>query len=539
MKIEIYIENARNYQFENGELWFKGFLHNWEAFFTAIKNISLSNKKNTYDQLLLIIEKLDGQFSFVFRSNEITIAVCDRIRSHPLFYSSKNDKFYITDRAQNIKNILGSPRLNKKAITCIKMSGYAYGNNTIYEELYQLPAGNILKVNNSNARSDISRYYNYSPWKSNEYNLKYPKKDLSDLMLNMYEKLIKSINGRSICISLSAGLDSRAIVSGLHHLGYKKVKCFSYGLQNNYEATAGKKIAEKLNYPYYFIKKTPAIMRASFQSDQYKEFTHYTDTYASTPPLHQFYSVKKLKEAGFVSEEDIFINGYSGDFLTGGHITQEIKDANLFDTLKRKENILQHIITKHYSLWENQKDLENTKLIKEIAWEQLNHIFESETKEIIDYAICENFEWKNRQTLYSMNQPRIYEYWGHDWRLPLWDYDFMDFWEKVPLSLKFNQKLYRETLFENNWGDVWQNSHYPVYRSPSYLTPIRAILYIAMLPLGRKRWEDVNKRYFDYWTEILCYMGIVNYGKVIRDKRGYRHAISWLTELYLNDKGVL
>ena len=194
------------------------------------------------------------------------------------------------------------------------MSGYAYENYTIYENLYQLPAGYALKVNNNNLRSDITRYYTYSPWKSKEYDLNHPKKELSDVMLNMYEKLIQSIDGRSICISLSAGLDSRAIVSGLHHLGYKNVKCFSYGLQNNYEAAAGKKIAEKLNYPYYFIKKTPAIMRDSLHSDEYKEFIQYADTCASTPPVHQFYSVKTLKEVGFASEEDVFINGYSGDF---------------------------------------------------------------------------------------------------------------------------------------------------------------------------------------------------------------------------------
>ena len=539
MKVEIHIENSRKYQFENGELWFMGFLHNWHTFFTAIENFSFSNKSNDFNDFKLIIEKLDGQFSFVFRSNEITVAVCDRIRSHPLFYGSKNDNFYITDRALKLKNILGKPSLNKKAVTCLMMSGYAYENHTIYKNLYQLQAGDILKVSNNKLSSDIDSYYNYSPWKSKEHNLNNPNKELSDVMLNMYEKLIQSIDGRSICISLSAGLDSRAIVSGLHHLGYKNVKCFSYGLQNNYEAAAGKKIAEKLNYPYYFIKKTPAIMRNSLHSDEYKKFTQYADTCASTPPVHQFYSVKTLKELGFASEEDVFINGYSGDFLTGGSITQKIKDASLFNSSKRRDNILQHIISKHYSLWENQKSSENINLLKEIVWEQLNHLFDTDSNGIPDYAICENFEWKNRQTLYSMNQPRIYEFWGHDWRLPLWDHDFMDFWEKVPLSLKFNQKLYRETLFENNWGDVWQNTKYPVYRSPGYITPIRAILYLATRPFGRKIWEELNKRYFDYWMEILCYMGVVEYRKVIKDRRGYRHAISWLTELYLNDKGVL
>ena len=43
MKVEIQIENCRKYQFEYGELWFTGFLHNWNEFFTTIKNISIDN----------------------------------------------------------------------------------------------------------------------------------------------------------------------------------------------------------------------------------------------------------------------------------------------------------------------------------------------------------------------------------------------------------------------------------------------------------------------------------------------------------------
>ena len=52
--------------------------------------------------------------------------------------------------------------------------------------------------------------------------------------------------------------------------------------------------------------------------------------------------------------------------------------------------------------------------------------------------------------------------------------------------------------------------------------------------IGRDNWKKFDKKVFYYWTEILCKMGVVSYSKVLLDNRGYRNAISWLTEDYLD-----
>jgi asparagine synthase (glutamine-hydrolysing) len=539
MKVEIQIENCRKYQFENGELWFVGFLHNWNEFFTTIKNISIDINNNSNHIIQSLIEKMDGQFSFVYKCNMFTISVCDRIRSHPLFYISKNEILYISDRALKLKNSLGLTVINEKAVLCLRMSGYTYKNYTIYENLYQLPAGHLLNADHVKNKSNIFQYYNYSPWKAKTISVERPKKELTHLTLKVLKKLIDSINGRPICISISAGLDSRCIVSGLSKLGYKDVKCFSYGLKNNFEAVAGEKIAEKLNYPYYFVNKTPTIMKEMFQSADYRKYLQTADTCAATTNVHQFYAVKKLKEAGFASKDDVFVNGYSGDFLAGDHIPKNLRDTHFFDFATRKENMLNYIITKHYSLWEDLKNPKNVSLIKEIILEEFGELFSAESSGELDYAFYENYEWKNRQTLFAMNQPRIYEFWGYDWRFPLWDYEFIDFWEKVPLELKLNRNLFYETFFENNWGSVWQDFDCPIYKSPRYLALIKNVIHFIMFPWGQKKFEKINKKYFFYWMENLSYMGIVDYKRVIKDKRGYRHAISWLTDSYLEEKGIL
>jgi hypothetical protein len=41
-----------------------------------------------------------------------------------------------------------------------------------------------------------------------------------------------------------------------------------------------------------------------------------------------------------------------------------------------------------------------------------------------------------------VNSLRAYEFWGHDWRIPFWDHELMDFFMRVPLELRIGKKLY-------------------------------------------------------------------------------------------------
>ena len=82
------------------------------------------------------------------------------------------------------------------------------------------------------------------------------------------KKSIKEVNGKTVIIPLSAGLDSRLIASGLKHFNYKNVKCFSYGLKNNYEAKMSKKISEKLGYEWAFVEINHTA-RKFYQSKKY------------------------------------------------------------------------------------------------------------------------------------------------------------------------------------------------------------------------------------------------------------------------------
>ena len=56
------------------------------------------------------------------------------------------------------------------------------------------------------------------------------------------------------------------------------------------------------------------------------------------------------------------------------------------------------------------------------------------------HRIYEILEFEDRQVKYVINGQRLYEFFGYEWRLPLWDSLYLNFWEKVPLEYKFDQK---------------------------------------------------------------------------------------------------
>ena len=64
---------------------------------------------------------------------------------------------------------------------------------------------------------------------------------------------------------LSAGWDSRFIVSGLKHFGYENVICVSYGRNNNTDMLIAKEVADRLGYKWIKLEyKKKFIKTISF-----------------------------------------------------------------------------------------------------------------------------------------------------------------------------------------------------------------------------------------------------------------------------------
>lgn len=490
-----------------------------------LENIKIINEKD----ISKILNNIGDHFGVIVIYKDWSFAAVDACRSNPIYWHHAKNGYLLSSQAQTIANLV-KPALDINQRLAFQMSGYTIGDGTLWSSIKNINCGEFIFFCN---KGDFykSKYFTYCPWIKKETTYLNLKNMLKLEINKILENLVKKANGRNIIIPLSAGLDSRLIASGLKKIGYNNVKCFSYGLRNNFESKASKKIAEKLGFQWKFIEINHTKIRKYFQSNQYKEFFENCNDGCATPGIQDAYAIKKLIDEEFISHQDLIVNGNSGDFISGGHLPVISKE---WYVQNNKHNVIDVIFDehykKHYSLWESLLTENNKKIIKEEITKHILSIKIEANQEILPQGVIEMIEYENRQAKYVINFQRVYDYYKLNWALPLWDKSFIDFWYKVPPEHKVNQKLYKEVLAELNMSKVWTNNYeFKLTITPLWVRIIRFMCKIVFVFIGKSKWYKFDKKFISYWADNLCGQCILPYFKIIKNNKGARHFVSWHT----------
>ena len=123
--------------------------------------------------------------------------------------------------------------------------------------------------------------------------------------------------------------------------------------------------------------------------------------------------------------------------------------------------------------------------------------------------------------------------------MPLWDFEYLKYWEKISIENKFSQKLYRDIIYESNWGDVWKNiALNPKKNINPLLNVIRFFFKAIFIFLGKAKWHKFERKYIEYFTEDLLAYKPWPLKKIYIDNRGHYSPISWYIEDYLIRKKI-
>ena len=526
------------YQSNNIKLWFCGYLDDIsiEDLSTKIVHIVDNNLDNSI--VLDWVNSLHGHFALVIEYKSFVIALVDKICSIPLFFSKKNSGILISNYAPSLKKECrpDDSLLDKQAELEISMSGYAIGGKTLCRGIERLESGECLICYSGLLYREY--YYTYSPWKTITKSESQLQSEFSSVCLTIFKKIKDSVGSRQIVVPLSAGNDSRLIVSGLKKVGVKNVVCFSYGRKGNFEAPISKVIADKLGYKWIYIPDILNDKQHFFQSKVYREYVDAFESFSSIPNIQEIYEISLLKKTNLIDDNAVIINGNSGDFISGGHIrsTSDIKlSPKTIDEINWNK-----FLDKHYSLWGDLRETVNDECIIS----ELKSVLSSRIRELVDfkkyhYAMMECSECIGRQSKMVTSQQRTYEYFGYEWRLPLWSDEMLNFWESVSYEYKVDQCLYIKTLRENNWGDVWlgiEVNNKIIH--PIYLRWLRILLKVLFIPIGKSRWRRFEKNVFEYFLHPSYALAPTPYFRILFNSRGYRNIASWLSYKMLESNDI-
>lgn len=475
------------------EYWYKGSKKAAEA----LAGFCHANPNANVDDFKGFLYNSIGHFAFIAQFNKRILAVVDKIRSCPVFYYFEKANFHVSNSGRALKQRLSLEEIDKTSLLEYGMSGYVSGPNTLFRHLYQLQAGELLVWDISEALLKTKRYYLYFSEKNRVDDERALIEELDEVTDRMFRRIVRETDGAPIWVPLSAGLDSRLVLSKLKKLGCDRLHAFSYGPPGNHEAKWAKVVAEKVGVKWDFIPYRTRDIRRFFNSKIRKEYWKMGGEFSSLPFMVDEYAIWNLKKTGKINDKCFIINGQSGDFITGGHsygyhLHLEPNDKRLYKFNK----VFEGIIKKHFYL---DYDL-LTKNNRQVIVNKILSLLSPENSDLYEVEYITKYydwwEWQERQSKYVVNGQRSYDFFGIRWALPLWTDEYLLFWQSVPYRFKHRQRLYKTFLSKMDYYGAFREFQPVVW---NWQGSSMAVIPVGSL-LRRLFGEGVSKRFYRYFS---------------------------------------
>ncbi|MCB5246640.1 MAG: asparagine synthase C-terminal domain-containing protein, partial [Candidatus Cloacimonetes bacterium] len=353
----------------------------------------------------------------------------------------------------------------------------------------------------------------------------------------VFERLIRSANGRTLVVPLSGGLDSRLVAVMLKRLAYPKVICYTFGNALQDECITSRKVAKFLNLPWQIVETNRRMWYKAYHSEEMRRYFAFGTKLSSLPHVHDWLAVKTLQERNLIPSDAIIVPGHSGGFSQGADLPPILADR---EELSQRE-LLDLILREHYDLWHCAND-QRHKLFGARVHDYLQLPDTIQTP--IAASLFDEWDWRQRQSKLYVNSLRIYDFFGVDWRLPLWDREYIDFWTRVPLELRLERSLM------NQYAKKYQSVPLPAFND----YPLRKKLHLRYqravagnLPDQRYgRFLDYRDRQGYFHTKVasllapnLAYPDFVNPDLNILDANiNAVQALTYIRELVSGKKGL-
>ena len=394
-----------------------------------------------------MLRRFGGFFSIVFRHTDGRVfAVTDRGRTHPLLYVRRSGQFIISDAPEKLLEALPVRMLDPLAAEEFATAGFVSGGRTLIEGVESMGPATILQIDSDGAVASVC-YRDFVPnlADGDSEDMEECAAKLEEALRRTVDRLISFAGGRTLILPLSGGVDSRALLAFLLSSGYEKIKTFTFGRATSRDYRVGLSLAKAGKVAFRAVPYTRLRWRAVWHDPHFEDYLAHAHGLTSVPNLQAVPALLELRRSGWIEADAVFVPAFAG-FFPGGCLPSAATVERLVSDLSATnlDGFDEFLMKRHFRT----SDLERiAPAVRERVAGQLRALrtshptfAESNPSERV-ILLSEAFEYHERQAKFIGNACRYFDSFGYDWWLPMWDVDFVDVCESLPLNWRRDKSL--------------------------------------------------------------------------------------------------
>jgi len=436
------------------------------------------------DALHAAAPNLNGAYFVMLWNPESHRLMCvnDRYGLYPMYWAMNGERFCLSDRvlcsvlagaAEGRWDVSGAAQL-------LTIDDYV-GETTLVDGVRVYPQATVLEK--TPERVDWTRYweYDFTPRETDR-----DVEDLADELGGRFEEAVRRQckPGRPIGVTLSGGLDSRLIVAAASNADIP-VQTFTWGKPGCYDRQFAKDVAVTFGTDHHDCEYEYQQF-----ADRFDEGSRIAEGLVNYFDCHMLAHLHRLDGAA-----DLILNGYAGDVILGGSFlrTQWLQPLSLDETVKaifNWRNVLyrEHELTNALPGFEMiPAELRPSNQFKAL----MAPLSGLPTPDLVDRFILENRQ--RRVTAMGTVLMRT----AVESSACFFDYDLLDLESKVPASLRFEHRIYKEVMrstFPKTLEIRWQRTLLPAGFPEWVSTPSKAFLKACRMMEERADWPRMASR---------------------------------------------
>jgi len=430
--INIRLAYNRGYEwFSKNDIFVKGYILTFDD--RLLRNNDLVNYFSgihSFSDFRTKLQQANGLFSVIIKKQNTLWAASDTTRSFPLFYYQGKDFVTITDNPDMLKEDNIPMILDEDSAVLFTCSGFVGGGKTLLKDVFLINAGESLCYENNLLKKEFFMEFLTETFfmQTREES----KEKLKSVLNNAGKRLVQILNNRPVAIPLSGGFDSRLMAYLLRKNNYKNVVCYTFGKKNNVEVNNAKRTAKNLGYEWYFADYEKYFDKSLLKDPLFRDYVDFSLNYIYRIEEQDYYAVKELVELNKLPANTVFIPGNSGA-IAGHLLDKKMKNSGF--------SFSNHALNDVYSLVYPRK--KETQIIrKEVDF------LDNPNSDYPAYLLYENWRFQATTAMTFNNTSKLWEFFGFEYLLPLWDKELFAFFLHLPFRYKYDKNLYKETLTE-------------------------------------------------------------------------------------------